>query len=262
MTPAVPGKDIYQARADLATAQVTLLQNQDSARTSVATLKNAMGLETDATVQPAPLTLTGGLPPLPDAGPERSLDDFLAVAYGNRPDLRQQAATVDSNRLSVKQARIGAGVQVQSNYQYVYQPQNDNHLLGTGSQFFLTGTYPLFDAGAARAAVRNAQAVRDASQDQFIQVRQNVRLDVEQAFVQRSEALQRTRLAQTAVQAAQVNFDAATAARKEGIGTVVDITQAQVTLTQAQNQYVTAIYDFYTADARLQKAIGLNDTGR
>ncbi len=51
------------------------------------------------------------------------------------------------------------------------------------------------------------------------------------------------------------------ASRKEGIGTVLDITTAQATLTQAQSQYVSAVYNFYIADAQLQKALGRNDAG-
>jgi outer membrane protein TolC len=59
-----------------------------------------------------------------------------------------------------------------------------------------------------------------------------------------------------------VNYDAVTAARREGIGNVVDIAQAQLTLTQAQSQYVSAIYDYYEASARLDRAVGINDVGR
>jgi len=51
------------------------------------------------------------------------------------------------------------------------------------------------------------------------------------------------------------------ASRKEGIGTVLDVTMAQATLTQAQSQYVSAVYNFYIADAQLQRAIGRNDVG-
>ena len=95
--------------------------------------------------------------------------------------------------------------------------------------------------------------------NQLEQVRQQIRLDTEQAYNTRATNLQATGLAQAAVTSAQVNYDAAVAARREGIGTVLDITTAQATLTQAQNQYVTAVYNFYTADAQLQRALGQND---
>lgn len=256
----VARKDIYQSRADLANAQVSLLQNRNLVRTTSASLKNAMGVETDDVVQPAPLaTATGQLPAVPDAGPQRTLAQYVQQAYVSRPDLRQQRSSVAISELAVKRARIEAGVLITSDYALDLTPINDRGSKGTDSRFAVTGSYPLFDAGFLRAAVRIAQAQRDAAKDQLEQLRQNVRLDVEQGYVQRTEALERTRLAQTAVEAAQVNFDAARAARREGAATVIDVTQAQLTLTQAQNQYVTAIYDFYTADARLRRAIGQNE---
>ena len=42
---------------------------------------------------------------------------------------------------------------------------------------------------------------------------------------------------------------------------VLDVATAQATLTQAQSQYVSAVYNFYIADAKLQRAIGRNDVG-
>ena len=114
---------------------------------------------------------------------------------------------------------------------------------------------------AAHAARwRIAQAQRDIAANQLEQVRQQVRLDVEQAYNTRATNQLAAGLAQAAVTAAQVNYDAAVAARQEGIGTVLDITTAQATLTQAESQYVTAVYNFYIADAQLQRALGQNDT--
>jgi len=255
----VAAKDVYQAQSDLANAQVTLLQDQNQVQTASATLKNALGVATDAPVQPAPLAPGNQLPPVPAPGPAQTLDDALAVAYASRPDLRQQQATVESQNAALQQARREAGLTVRGDYILTYQATNDNGLRGTDSQLLLSGTYPLFDAGSARGAVRIAQAQRDVAQNQLELVRQQIRLDVEQAYNTRSTNGQAAGLAQAAVTAAQVNYDAVVAARREGIGTVLDITTAQATLTQAQNQYVTAVYNFYIADAQLQRALGRND---
>ena len=251
--------DILQSQADLANAQVTLLQNESAVRSSEAALKNVMAIETSTPLQLATLAAADALPPPPNAGPERTLDDYVQQAYTARPDLRQQLSVIEVSRQSVKQAHIAAGPALTGSYVLTYQPQNDLGAKSTDSQVLVTASYPLFDAGRARGAVRVAEAGRDADLDRLEQLRQNIRLDVEQSFYDRSLALQRTQLAQIAIQAAQASFDAATARRQAGIGTVLDITTAQVSLTQAQNGYVSAIYDFYTADARLRRATGQND---
>ena len=252
-------KDIYQARSDFANAQVTLLNDQNAVQTASATLKNALGVDLNGVVQIAPLTAGDTLPPVPVSGQGPSLEDALTAAFAQRPDLRQQQAVVQSDAAALRLAQREAGVSVKGDYVLNYQASNDVGARGVNSQFLVTGSYPLFDAGNARGAVQIAQAARDAALDQLELVRQQVRLDVEQAYSTRQTNLDAAGLAQAAVTAAQVNYDAAVASRKEGIGTVLDITTAQATLTQAQSQYVTAVYNFYIADAQLERAIGRND---
>jgi len=71
--------------------------------------------------------------------------------------------------------------------------------------------------------------------------------------------MSRRRTALSAQQAAQVNFDAATESRREGIGTVLDVITAQNQLVQSQTNYVQALYTLYTADVALLRAIGHTD---
>ncbi len=254
-------KDIYQARSDLANAQVTLLNNQNAVQTASAALKNALGLNISGVVQVAPLTAGDTLPPVPAGGPNLTLDTALAAAFAARPDVRQSAAIVQSNEAALKLARKQAGLTVRGTYVLNYQATNDIGTRGVSSQLLLSGSYPLFDAGSVRGAVKIAGAARDASLNQLELTRQQVRLEVESAYSTRQTNLQAAGLAQAAIAAAQVNYDAVVASRKEGIGTVLDITTAQATLTQAQSQYVSAVYNFYIADAQLQKALGRNDAG-
>ena len=257
----VAGKELYQAQADLANAQVTLLQDQNQVATASAALKNVLGVESDAPVQPAGLAAPGQLPPLPANVAAASLDASLQTAYADRPDLRRQAALVQSSLSALRAAQKRAGVSVSADYVLDYQATNDVGTRGTNSQLLITGSYPLFDAGSARGAIRIAQGQLDVSRNALLTTRQQVRQDVEQALATRNESLAATRLAQAAVTAAQVNYDAAIESRRAGVGTLLDITTAQATLTQAQNQYVSAVYNFYIADAQLLRAIGRNDVG-
>ena len=255
----VAGKELFQAQADLANAQVTLLQDQNQVSTASAALKNVLGVESDAPVQPAGLAAPGQLPPLPANLAAASLDASLQTAYAGRADLRRQQAIVQSDLSALRAAQKRAGLSVSADYVLDYQATNDVGTRGTNSQFLVTGSYPLFDAGSARGAIRIAQGQVDVSRNALLTIRQQVRQDVEQALATRNESLAATRLAQAAVVAAQVNYDAAIESRRAGVGTLLDITMAQATLTQAQNQYVSAVYNFYIADAQLLRAIGRND---
>ena len=252
-------KEILQAQADLANAQVMLLQDQNQVTTASAALKNALGVNTNTVVQPAPLAAGDKLPPLPAAGPDMTLDTALATAYTSRPDLSQQRAIVESDNAALSQAKRQAGFTVSSDYVLTYQATNDTGTRGATSQLLVTGSYPLFDAGNARGAVRIAQAQKDQAQNQLEVIRQQIHEDVEQAYATRAVNLQAAQFAQAAVAAANENYDAALGSQQAGVGTILDVITAQATLQQAQNQFVTAVYNFYIADAQLVRAIGRND---
>ena len=252
-------KEILQAQADLANAQVTLLQNQNQITTASAALKNALGVNTNGIVQPAPLSAGDDLPQLPTAGLNVTLDAELATAYTSRPDLRQQQAIIESDNSALSEAKRQAGLTVSSDYVLTYQATNDVGHRGTNSQILVTASYPLFDGGLVRGAVRVSQAQKDQAENQLEEIRQQIHEDVEQAYATRSESLQAAQLAQAAVAAANENYLAALGSQQAGVGTILDVITAQATLQQAQNQFVTAIYNFYISDAQLQRAIGRND---
>lgn len=251
-----PRKDAFQARADQASAQLAVRQSTDRAATALIQLRTAIGLPPTTQIDPAPIAMGDGLPSLPANTDALPLAAYLRLAGEQRPDLAARIADADAARLGVRLARINAGVQVGASYQYTYTPSSAFYDDGVDSLLMVTATYPLFDGGASRSAIRGAQAQQAGAEGQIAATRLAISSDVEQGYVQRDQAIEEARLAKIAVEAAQVNFNAVTEARKEGIGNVVDIAQAQLTLTQAQSQYVSAVYDYYEADARLARAIG------
>ena len=117
---------------------------------------------------------------------------------------------------------------------------------------------PLYDGGNVRAAVRASEANKRASEAQLGTGRRfKSRWTWSRAGVRSSLRGLALPAAEAAQRAAQINYDAAIAARREGIGNITDVITAQTSLVQAQTNYVQAIYNFYTADAQLARAVGL-----
>jgi outer membrane protein TolC len=153
-------------------------------------------------------------------------------------------------------AEIESGFQVQADFSEGYRVYPDT---GENRQFITSFSYPLFDAGARRAAVRGSRALLEQSQRQFEVSRQAIQLEVEQNYLIREEARIRTQAAEVARRAAQQKYQAAVASRAEGTGNIIDVITAQTQLVTAETSAVQAIYDFHTADARLKRAIAEND---
>ncbi len=248
-----PKKDIFQAEADYNNAQVQVIQARNDVRLAQTSLKNAMGLLTPVAVVLPDVKVDA---PSPEAD-TRGTSHYVNVAMEKRLDLKRALAVSDQGKYSVKIANINAGVLVEADIVEGYRFDPDP---GENRSFVTTFSYPLFDAGFRRAQVRDAKASLEQSKQQEELTKQQIQLEVEQAYLLREESRIRLVASQLALTAAKVNYTAATDAQKEGAGTVIDIITAQTQLVTAETNVVQSIYDFYTSDARLKRAIGDNDT--
>ncbi len=247
-----PKKDILQAEADYGNAEVQLIVAQNDVKLAQTSLKNAMGV-----LNIMPVVLPDTSIPQPSAEPDKlTTADYLKQAFAKRPDLKRETAGIDANRHEVKIANINAGVTVQADITEGFRIDPDP---GENRAFTTSVSYPLFDAGLARSQVRQSKAAYEQSKYQLDLTKQNVQLEVEQSYLLREEARSRVGAAQAALRAARLNYEAATTSLREGAGTIIDVITAQTLLITAETNAVQSIFDFYTNDARLKRAIGEND---
>ena len=263
-----PPKDVFQAKADLLNAEVSLLQARNNRANSYTSLKQAMGVPEaeDPTLAPVtPPTEATPLTALEDADvanlSERdALKRLTDKAISLRPDLAQSRASLESSDTSVALARTYAGLTFNADISggYQYNQWNDySRAANNDRSINATLSYPLFDGGSTRAQVDESKANRDASKARLDSQLNQVRADVEQAWRTLQQARATIPSSAAAREAAQVNYNAALASRKEGVGSLTDVITAESQLVQAETNYVQAVYDFYSADARLARALGL-----
>jgi outer membrane protein len=79
---------------------------------------------------------------------------------------------------------------------------------------------------------------------------------VQQAVLNIQNAAERLEASRVAVDSATRNLEAANERYRQGVVTVIDITTAQLNYFEAQNNAVQALYDYYIAQAQLQRAVG------
>jgi outer membrane protein TolC len=88
------------------------------------------------------------------------------------------------------------------------------------------------------------------------QQRQQVALDVEQAYLRLVELRERIKANEAAAAAAKENLDLANGRYQVGVGSIIEVTDAQTLYTDAQTTYVRALYDYKIAESQLTRAIG------
>jgi outer membrane protein len=260
-------KDILQADADLQNARVSLLQAQNNVQVAEAQLRSAMGALDIPSLDLADVVAPSAQTPVvvaPVIGEEtddvRVLEKLQSFALNARPDLSQARMGVAQSETGLASARVSARPQLNIDLNDRQQFDAKNNPLKRASEtriFALSFSSPLYDGGNLKAQVKASEASLRSSKAQFENQKQQVSVEVEQNW--RSLQLARASLpaAEAAQKAAQINYDAAIAARKEGVGDITAVIQAQTSLVQAQINYVQAIYNFYTADAQLARSVGL-----
>lgn len=242
--------DVVTAQTNLANAQNQLIQAQNTLALTEENLNNLLAVPQDE-----PLTLQA--PPLP-APQSPAPTQVLQTAYANRPELRQA-----DNNIAIAQKLIKlAGASLKPTLGLVgsasYGGPSAVTSEGQHEAFSLSAVLgiPLSDGGTTRSRVRSAQIDLETQNVTRSQLRSNVELEVRQALSNLSTAQARITATtqgvaqgQEAVRLAQVRY-------QNGIGTLLDVTNAQANLAVARTNLSGAQYDYQTALAQLTRAEG------
>jgi outer membrane protein TolC len=119
---------------------------------------------------------------------------------------------------------------------------------------------PLFQGFAQTSRVAQRQATVRTAQTQTRFAQNRAESEVRNNVEQMEEARLRATAQGRAVQQAQRGFEIARATFREGLGSRLELTDAEVALRQSEFNYARAIYDYLTARARLEEAAGLVPT--
>ena len=243
--------DVLRSQVELANAKQTLIKAQNSYDVAVAQLNNVIGMPLGTEIK-----LKEELQYQPYSG--GTLDDSIQYALTKRPDVLQTTANIESNKKALDAARAGyrptVGVAASQGW-------TDNELPGTdvnsGWSATLTTSMNVFDAGLTDGKVKSAKAGLGKAEEQARQTQDSARLEVRQAYLNMVAAEKQIETSKVAVDQAEEDYKIAQVRYSAGVGTNLDVMDAQVSLTQAKTNYIQALYDFNTSKANLQKAMGV-----
>lgn len=122
-------------------------------------------------------------------------------------------------------------------------------------------TLPLFSGFDATYKIRAAEAQAEASQAQRDQLRQQVALDVWKAYQSLVTANQTVKTANDLVASADAALKVTLGRYKAGVGTLIDLLNAQSALASARQQRIQASLDWNVYRATLAQAMGALDYG-
>ena len=126
----------------------------------------------------------------------------------------------------------------------------------TDRSFGFQVSWPIFDGLRTKANIENAHAQVDQSSIQLALVREQVALEAAAARAEFGRARTLFDARRETVAEASETYDLAVLRNTRGVGTVLDVSDAQLNLVLAQVNAARAIYDVFLAAADLARATG------
>jgi outer membrane protein len=245
--------DVAFADVNLSEAKLLLVRSQDQVRAAYAELTRALGSqqEEDYKLTDEPL------PPSPPLEP----DSLVAQAFANRPDLLSLRLEYKSAVRFARAERdlafptvsiVGAGGAIPEMYQILSTPVPNNY---EGAA--LNIEVPIFN-GHLFTARREAARYHAQAEDQRVRdLQERIARDVRVAWSSSKTAYQNIDVTAELLREASLALDLAQGRYNLGLSSIVELTQAQLNLTQAEIENLNAKYDYQSVYAMLQYSMGL-----
>ena len=239
--------DMARAEANLFAARTALIRAENNQEIARVELANAMGL-----AYLGERTLLEPSPPAQQL-PERSL--VQQEAFRNRSELQQLAALKMSAAANLKTAR-GSYLPLLTGTASAGYADRDFPPSGNVWGVGLNLSIPLFSGFSSIEQVREANANINAIEARQNSLKLQITKEAESAWLGANEAAARMVSTQKEVAAASESKALAEGRYQEGVGSIIEVTDAQSQALDAQTANIQARYDYYTALARLDRAIG------
>ncbi|MCR4308619.1 MAG: TolC family protein [Deltaproteobacteria bacterium] len=238
--------EVARTEANLYDARAQLSQAENDVRVARITLLNRMGVE-----GPANFLLSDSLAAETIPG---TVPDWIAEAERNRPELKALRERERAAAQAVRFARGGYFPVLAGAAGFGYggdeAPLDQNYTVG------VTLSVPLFSGFLTREQVKEAEASLSSVRHELTDVRRRVLLQVEQAAYGVSEASERIGARKKEREASDENLRLATARYEVGVGSIIEMIDAQVQMTQADTATIDAQYDYSVSVATLLRAVG------
>lgn len=242
-----PQFDVTTAQVNVANANVSLITARNQLRIARLQLENSMGVHSNV---PYELSDSLAVPVF-----SMSLDSVKTIALSTRQDILSARAVVQGSQSLVSAATSLhlptlslAGTWNWTGFDF---PLQERWNAG------VTLSLPVFQGFGISAQVDQAHANLEASRANLSLTTENALLDVEQQYLSLKEASDRIRATAKLVGQAEENLKIAEGRYNFGVGSAIEITDAQVTLASARLNNIQALFDYNSSLIRLKRAMGV-----
>jgi len=248
--------DTLKAFLSVENLKPDLIRTTNEVSITATRLKTVMGVSQDTQ-----LTLTDSLTFRDKAFPHDVATAYVE-AVEKRPDVRGLSYQFDAEKEKVTAARseglptLGAFGQLQTQTQFNDGAPIDKSRWPVSSTVGLQLSIPIFSGFGSSARVEQAKIARMQTRTRFEDLKEQVRADVEVRMSNLAESRKRIEVQSKTVSVAERSYRITRLRLREGVGSRLELTDAELQLNTAKTNYLQAIYDYLVASAELEKSLG------
>ncbi|MEW5736822.1 MAG: TolC family protein [Thermodesulfobacteriota bacterium] len=243
----VAKNDVLSAEIGLAEARQALVRAGNNIELARAALNFSLGMSIDG---PTRIKDVDDVPELSVTYPQ-----CLLVAIDHRPELARLRAEKKQAEAGLAEAKTEFAPRLVA--QGEYTTATDKYLLN--KEYAAAGvllSWDLIAGGKIPAKVRQARRFVEQVEDRAQLTSDSVALEVKSAWLRLKENQENFQVARAAVAQAQENLALFRQQYESTLVSVTDVLAAQALLTKSRFTYLSTLYDYHIALARLESAVG------
>lgn len=243
-----PKVDLTIAQVNLSNAKLNLIEADNAVDIAMAKLNNVMGL---------PYMMRYKIQDVLKFNPcNITLDGAVDIAKESRPDFKLADVKIETARQNLQLTKKSWAPQLTLEGQYQVGGQTFTSNYGYNFGAFLN--FPTINGMLLRNEIKEAKALHSREIALAANTHNNIYLEIQNAYYILREKKNKIPVAQVNVKQAKENYDLSSGRYRVGVGDPVELKEAQVQLQNAELQYYNTLYEYNSARANLEKAIGRN----
>ena len=242
-----PKIDVLTAEYNLSNAKLGHIKAQNEVDMATAALNNAMGLPELANYSIDEKIKLKKY--------EYNFDEMITKAYDVRPELLAAQKRAEASNLLVRASKraFTPDLKIAASYNLGGKTPGQDY----GYSFGGSLAYPVTNLMKLKKEVDEAKATAKKDSADFQKIKQDVYLDVKNAYLTLYETEQTVPVTKSAMLQAQEQYELASGRYKIGVGEIIELKDAENTYRNSQLDYYNAILKYNVAVANLEKVIGI-----
>ena len=243
-----PKVDVTIAETNLSNAKLKLIQAENAVNLAIAKLNNVMGVpyieryDIVDKLQYKPVNL--------------SFEQAIDTARDSRPELKLAEIKVEGVNQTIKLTKKSffPTLSFEGQYQRGGKSWNSNYGFNIGGYL----TFPTINAMLIRNEIKEAKYLYDRELANARNTQNSIYLEIQNAYLKLEEKRNQLPVAILNVKQSRENYELSYGRYRVGEASPTELKDAENTYEQAQLTYYTALYEYNSARAELEKSIGKN----